>query len=405
MPQLPPSHKLSFTIFILCCGYFIDFYDLTIMGVSYNELIQQQFAISDVIKIQQTYLLIANFQTLGIFAGALFFGILGDKIGRVKTISISILLYSIATLLSAYTTSLPWFILLRIIAYAGLACEFATSSTLISELYHPKMANVANGLLYSFGILGGILATSIGFFSWRGMFICGGMAGLILFFFRRKLEESLVFSQNQAQNSGAIGNLRQLFANPAAAKKLIRLLLLNIPYYMLVSLMFIIPNFMYLDQDLAHATKILLFGFFSGNIISCLVGIPINNRLRNYKPLLYVSFCGYLLSLTLYPFVAPNYFFAYSLVLGLIGGAYPVAWIQIVTKSYGTNLRSTASNILFALGRMSGILVNLMLAYWLTSPASFIQNSITMVIVVFSLALIALYQTRNNYSQAVNFND
>ena len=386
-------NKLSFTILLLCCGYFIDFYDLTIMGVSYHELIQQQFLINDPLKIQQVYLLITNFQTLGIFAGALIFGTLGDKIGRVKTISLSILCYSIATLLSVVTHSLALFIFLRVIAYAGLACEFATSSTLIIELYHTKLANLANALLYSFGILGGLLATSIGFFSWRVMFICGGVGGLILFAFRQQLEESKVFKNTPQQSPR--GEPR------AQISKIFRLLLLNIPYYMLVSLMFILPNFMQLPYDIAKSTKILLCGFFIGNIISCLLGVLINNRLRSYKPVLYMSFIGYLLTLTLFSWVKSNYFFSYSLSLGLIGGAYPVAWIQIVAKSYPMRLRATATNTLFALGRMSGIVINLMLGYWLNTPSNFIQNTLTLVILIFSLALFALYKTPNNYAAEV----
>ena len=59
------SNTNYLTLLLLCLGYFIDFYDLTIMGVSYNELIQEQFNITAVAQIQQTYLMISNFQTIG----------------------------------------------------------------------------------------------------------------------------------------------------------------------------------------------------------------------------------------------------------------------------------------------------------------------------------------------------
>ncbi|MDE5007072.1 MFS transporter, partial [Francisella tularensis subsp. holarctica] len=67
----------------LCLGYFIDFYDLTVFSVSYLDLLKQQFGIFDSTKIQQTYSLINNIQMVGILGGALFFGILADKFGRI----------------------------------------------------------------------------------------------------------------------------------------------------------------------------------------------------------------------------------------------------------------------------------------------------------------------------------
>ena len=129
-----------YTLILLCLGYFIDFYDLTIMSVSYTDIIKDQFGIIDITSIQQTYLIISSFQTIGIFIGAITFGIIGDKFGRAYAIKYSILLYSITTIAAIFTHNLPLFIALRTLTYVGLATEFSTSAVLIVEMFSSKNA-------------------------------------------------------------------------------------------------------------------------------------------------------------------------------------------------------------------------------------------------------------------------
>ena len=119
-------HKYTLTIILLCVGYYIDFYDLTIFSASYNDIIQDLFHIYDKTEIQLLYLKITNFNNAGIIVGGVMFGILGDKYGRSTVIRYSILLYSISIILSCYTHSTAIFCLLRFLSGVGLATEFAT---------------------------------------------------------------------------------------------------------------------------------------------------------------------------------------------------------------------------------------------------------------------------------------
>ncbi|MFN7094911.1 MAG: MFS transporter, partial [Burkholderiales bacterium] len=126
--------KYSLTLILLCIGYFIDFYDLTIFSAGYTNIIRDLFSVTDTEQIQLLYLKITNFYTAGIIIGSIIFGILGDKFGRITVVRYSILLYSLSIIASTFTHSLSLFIFLRFLAGAGLAAEFGTSSVLISEL-------------------------------------------------------------------------------------------------------------------------------------------------------------------------------------------------------------------------------------------------------------------------------
>ena len=379
-------------------GYFIDFYDLTIMGVSYNELIQEQFHITGLHHIQQTYLLISNFQTAGIFIGALLFGILGDKIGRASAIRYSILLYSISTLLATFTHSLPLFILLRTLSYIGLATEFSTSTVLILELFPIKSASWGSAILYSFGVLGGIVATSIGFFSWQAMFICGGIAGLILFALRSNIQESEEFLYSKKHFSSEHGSIRIFLTNRTYLLGIIKYLLMILPYYAIITMMFIFPNSIIKNYSIGYATKILLLGFFIVNIVSSLASAWFNNHFKNFKASLIVLLIAFMVLMNLFTQVKESEIFIYSFGLGLIGGGYPISWAQQVAREYPVKIRSLASNILFALGRASSIIFNTFIALWIAHD-SFVINAHVTVFIIFILALGSIFVTSNNYTK------
>lgn len=383
----------TLTLFLLCAGYFIDFYDLTIMGVSYSELIQEKFHIINTAQIQQTYLLISNFQTLGIFIGAILFGILGDKLGRAKAVRYSILLYSISTIVSVYTHSLPVFIILRVVAYAGLASEFATSTVLILELFPAKSAAWGTAILYSFGVLGGILATSIGTVSWKAMFLFGGFFGLALYIGRSKIQESpLYLKEKSALESKKLGSLTVLLSSKEYLTKLLRYFLMNLPFYAIITMMFIFPNYIIKEITLDQAMKQLLFGFFCGNIISSLLSGLYIQYTSSYKPFLAFFLVLFLVLMSIFSIIPESHLFLYSIGLGCLGGGYPILIAQLAVREFPVHIRSLASNTLVAMGRSSGIFFNILMSWWLASSNShlFIQNAIITVGIIFIMAAVSL---------------
>jgi len=397
--QEPNKQASFYTLLLLSLGYFIDFYDLSIMGVSYNEMIPQLFHITENIKIQQTYLLISNFQTVGIFIGAITFGILGDKIGRITTIKYSILLYSLSTIAAIFTHSLPVFLALRLLAYVGLSCEFSTSTVVILESMPNKLASWGSSMLYICGVLGGILATGISFVSWKWMFIFGGVAGLVLLVFRIRMQESLAFLYLQQQTTSAKrGNIQQLFNSPQNIWKIIKYLFLILPFYVVITAMFIFPSYIVAPDKIAYATKLLLMGFFIGNIISSILSAIINNWLKSYLPLLWISIVLFVTSMLLFDKIPSNYLFIYSLLLGIICGGYPISWAQQVSLDYPIENRSTASNLLFALGRGSGIVFNILMSIALGVTHGFNQYIWWVTIITTLLAIVAICYVKNTYT-------
>jgi MFS family permease len=389
-------HKqIAFTIFLLCFGYFIDFYDLTIFSACYTNVIHDLFHIYDNIEIQRLYLTISNWYTIGIILGAITFGMLGDKFGRSYIIRYSILIYSVAIILSVFSKSIIIFTILRFISGFGLATEFATSSVLIAELLSNKNATIATKLLYLSGVIGGICAVYIGNkFSWQIMFLFGGLIGIVLYVLRRKILESGLFL---LLKTDARGKILHLVNNRIQIMKLFKLFILIVPFNFIITAMFMLPSFMQITFSLDKAITLLLFGFFLGNIISTFSSSHIVNYLKDYRGFIWLTLIIFLIALPLFVFINDQTFFIYSLILGLIGGGLPTVWIQMINKEYPTNIRNTASNTLYALGRSSTVGFNLFFLTWIKQREIFIANIIICVVAISILCTIALLRFNNTY--------
>src|SRR5437588_2676890 len=80
---------------------------------------------------------------LGWATGGLFFGILGDRIGRAKTMLLTILLYSAFTGLSALSLSWWDFMIYRFITGMGVGGEFAAGVSLLAEVMPSRIRPIA----------------------------------------------------------------------------------------------------------------------------------------------------------------------------------------------------------------------------------------------------------------------
>ena len=88
--------------------------------------------------------------------GGLIFGILGDRIGRVKTMMITILLYSAFTGLSALSTGVWDFAAYRFLTGLGVGGEFAVGVTLVAEVMSDRGRPHALGWLQALSAIGNV---------------------------------------------------------------------------------------------------------------------------------------------------------------------------------------------------------------------------------------------------------
>jgi MFS family permease len=160
--------------------------------------------------------------------GGLFFGMLGDRIGRAKTMLITILLYSVCTGLSALSTGLWDFCFYRFLTGLGVGGEFAVGVALVAEVMPASARPRSLSLLQAFSAVGNVTAAmvylSLGVAEeeglvespWRVMFVIGAAPALLALLIRARLKEPEKWSQ--ASHAGAIskqlGSYAELLGNP-----------------------------------------------------------------------------------------------------------------------------------------------------------------------------------------------
>src|SRR5436190_4485345 len=95
---------------------------------------------------------------MGWASGGLFFGVLGDRIGRARTMLITILLYSLFTGLSALSVGFWDFALYRFLTGLGVGGQFAVGVSLVAEVMPERARSPALGALQALSAVGNIAA-------------------------------------------------------------------------------------------------------------------------------------------------------------------------------------------------------------------------------------------------------
>lgn len=135
---------------------------------------------------------------IGYFVGGTCFGMLADKIGRTKTMTLTILLYASFTGLCAISHNWIELAIYRFLVGCGIGGEICVSGVLLSESLKNKNRLHAMGFFLSAFPVGAILAALlnlwIGNLGWRWLFIAGIVPALLTIYIRSKIKEPKVFT-------------------------------------------------------------------------------------------------------------------------------------------------------------------------------------------------------------------
>jgi len=126
--------------------------------------------------------------------GGMLFGHLADRIGRVRAMTISILLYSLATAGLATSTALWHIIAWRVIVGLGMGGEWSCGSVLVAETWPPQHRAKAMGIMQSGWAIGAMIAAGLSLlvlerYGWRVLFLIGAAPAAAAFLIRRTVEE------------------------------------------------------------------------------------------------------------------------------------------------------------------------------------------------------------------------
>src|ERR1051325_8301279 len=129
--------------------------------------------------------------------GGIAFGRIADRIGRVRALTFSILLYSVATAGLATATA-PWQLAVwRTLVGLGMGGEWSCGSVLVAETWPAEHRGKAMGLMQSGWAIGAMIgagtsALILGRYGWRVLFLLGALPAIAAFLIRKSVDEPMV---------------------------------------------------------------------------------------------------------------------------------------------------------------------------------------------------------------------
>jgi MFS family permease len=149
---------------------------------------------------------------LGGALGGLYFGILGDRYGRLRIMAATILVYSVFSALTYFARTTWQVQVLRFLVALGTGGEWAVAAALVAETFPTRARAAASGLFHASSVIGVGLASLTGLVfvrpdSWRTAFLVGLLPSLLVLYIRAGLREpATASSEGKSRSDVAIGD-------------------------------------------------------------------------------------------------------------------------------------------------------------------------------------------------------
>ena len=301
---------------------------------------------------------------------ALVWGPVADRIGRVRTMMIVILCYSLFTFLGSVAQRLWQLALLRLLAGIGIGGEWGIGATYVAEEWPEEKRKLGAALMhtgYYFGFFLAALANHVigSRYGWRAMFAIGGLPALLLGFIRYGVRESARW-----ENAVRRGSFWQPFVALFSDQYRRRTILNSI--FVLVSIAGLWAGSVYVPAAItaiatrsgrtaAEAAKLASVGgmlLAAGTILGCLVTPWLCERLGRRGALavffvLMLVFIAWSFGKVFYQ-PDPLTLFMICLTFLGIGGANFAVYTLWLPEQYSTQCRASAFTFATSIGRFAG---------------------------------------------------
>lgn len=336
--------------------------------------------------------LIGSVNSIGMAVGAFVFGIYADKKGRKSAFLITLLMFSIASGLSAFAWGLGSLLILRFFIGMGLGGELPVASTLVSESVEPAVRGRIVVLLESFWAVGWILAALIAYFlipipaiGWRGAMIICALPAFYALYLRTGLPDSPIYhSLDSAEKKESIYAKLTALLSPQYRKSSI---MLWIVWFCVV--------FSYYGMFLWLPSVMMLKGFtlvqsFGYVLIMTLAQLPgyftvawLIERVGR-KWVLASYLLGTLISAYLFGLAeSANLLLLYGALLSFFNLGAWGAMYAYTPEQYSTKIRATGAGMAAAIGRIGGILGSLLVGGMVSAGFS-----ISTIFMLFAIAIL-----------------
>ena len=219
LDRLPisPFHRRVMTL--IGIGMFFDGFDIYIAATVLGATLHSGFST----LAQNAMFVSATF--VGMMIGSFITGFLGDRYGRRFTYQFNLLLFGGASLLAAFAPNMTVLIILRLFIGIGLGAENVVGYSTLTEFVPAKVRGKWLGFMAVFVVTGLPIAALVGTyvipaFTWRAMFVLGGIGALFVWYLRKSLPESPRWLESVGRTEEAEALMQRIEAEAAGGAPL-----------------------------------------------------------------------------------------------------------------------------------------------------------------------------------------
>jgi SHS family sialic acid transporter-like MFS transporter len=297
----------------------------------------------------------------GAALGGLVFGWLGDRVGRVRAMSVSILIYSLFTGMLYFANSPHYIAIMRFIAAIGMGGEWALGVALVMEVWDAKYRPILAGLIGAASNVGFVMISALGASikinqsNWRLVVLAGALPALLTFIIQIFVPESHKWKESQKQAPSR--PLREIFGNDRLA--LTAVMAICFASVALLGTWGAVQNIAPWAGGMKHQTPraigvsgiVIGLGAIVGCLIAPLIAAVLNRRIA------YFLLClGSLISCQILFRYFTDYtwgFLGMAFIVGGITAAF-YGWLPLyLPELFPTRVRATAQGVAFNFGRIA----------------------------------------------------
>ncbi|MBI3047305.1 MAG: MFS transporter [Acidobacteria bacterium] len=338
-------------------------------------------------------------------------GPIGDRIGRVRALMLTILCYSLFTFLCGFVTNIWQLAILRVLCGIGIGGEQPVGATYIAEELDERTRKIGAGLMhtgYYFGFFFAAVANYVigANYGWRWMFIFGGVPALMIAFIRYGVHESKKWHEKFGAAEHARPKMTEAFGTLFTPRYKHDTMVMSGLF--LVSIILLWAGSIYVPTAVtqlaqragsspADAARMASYGsvvLAIGTIIGCVLVPLITERIgRRLTMALFLTILGLSAGLGFgYVFYQPSNvlttFFVCIFFMGLGGANFAVYTIWL-PEQYTTDCRASAIGFISSVGRFVGVAMVFLLGAGIASYGSLgVPVAVVAMAFVFGLVLL-----------------
>jgi MFS family permease len=398
----------SLPVLVAALGYFVDVYDLLLFTIVRQPSVLAVGSTLDTIIVDSAHII--NWQMSGLLIGGILWGIIGDKKGRLKVLFGSILLYSVANILTSFVQSVDQYAYCRFIGGIGLAGELGAGITLVSEMLPKNKRGIGTSMVAGIGLFGAVFAYFTFQYTkdWRLCYQIGGGLGVFLLILRVKVAESFMFESAKLENIQK-GNFLMFLNNKKRFSKYIKAILIGLPTWFVIGVLinysnkFATANY---GANLIDSGRSIMFAYVGIAVGDLVIGY-VSQYFKSRKKALLVFYILNTLGMILFFSAFNNSDERMYAICGFLGFStgYWAIFNQMAAEQFGTNLRATAATTIPNMVRGALPLINFLFLDILQKSFgwSIIQSGILTGSVVLGVTLIAFAYTEETYHKDLDY--